>query len=184
MQPPRPSQIRVLKTDDLPVIFEIINDSARAYQGVIPPDAWHEPYMSLDELESEIRKGVRFYVFEMAGRILGVMGIQEVKDVTLVRHAYVRTECRGRGIGRSLLDYMIQLTHRPVLIGTWKAATWAIEFYRKNGFELVSAEAKDRLLRTYWTIPERQAQESVVLAKGRWFEQVYPLQPGDGRSNS
>ncbi|HXU77392.1 MAG TPA: GNAT family N-acetyltransferase, partial [Methylomirabilota bacterium] len=115
---------------------------------------------------------------------LGVMGIQEVKDVTLVRHAYVRTECRGRGIGRSLLDYMIQLTHRPVLIGTWKDATWAIEFYRKNGFELVSEKAKDRLLRSYWTIPERQVQESVVLAKGRWFEQVNPLQPGDGHSNS
>lgn len=176
--------IRAFKTDDVPVIFEIINDSARAYQGVIPPDTWHEPYMALDELESEIGKGVRFYVFEMAGRILGVMGIQEVKDVTLIRHAYVRTECRGQGIGRSLLEYMIQLTQRPVLIGTWKAATWAIEFYRKNGFELVSEEAKNRLLRAYWTIPERQVQESVVLVSGRWLEQVNPLLPGDGRSNS
>jgi GNAT superfamily N-acetyltransferase len=149
---------------DLPVVCEIINDSAQAYKGVIPPDRWHEPYMPKSELESEIAKGVRFFDCRVDGRIVGVMGIQDVKDVTLIRHAYVRTECRGQGIGRALLEQLSQFTRRPVLIGAWKAATWAIRFYEQNGFRLVCEEEKNRLLRTYWTIPDRQIEESVVLA--------------------
>jgi N-acetylglutamate synthase-like GNAT family acetyltransferase len=165
-------QIRACAAADVPVIFEIINDSAQAYKGVIPQDAWHEPYMPLAKLEAEMGNGVRFYGYELAGRLLGVMGIQDVKDVTLIRHAYVRTECRAQGIGRALLEYVARLTERPVLIGAWKAATWAIGFYRKNGFELVSEDQKNRLLKIYWTVPERQIQESVVLASSRGSEHV------------
>jgi GNAT superfamily N-acetyltransferase len=164
--------IRPCEAADTTAIFEIINDSAQAYKGVIPDDAWHEPYMSMAELESEIGKGVRFYGCTMAGRMLGVMGIQDVKDVTLIRHAYVRTEHRAHGIGRSLLEYMDQLTERPILIGAWKAATWAIQFYQKNGFALIGEADKNRLLRIYWSVPEHQIRRSVVLANGRWFESV------------
>lgn len=161
--------IRSCETADVPVIFEIINDSARAYKDVNPADAWQDPYLPMDKLESEIGKGVRFYAYDIAGRTVGVMGIQDVKDVTLIRHAYVRTECRAHGVGRSLLAYMDQLTQQPILIGAWKAATWAIRFYEKNGFVLVGEEEKNRLLKTYWTVPERQARESVVLASQRWL---------------
>ncbi len=153
---------------DLPTVFEIINESALAYKGLIPVDRWHEPYMPMAELQSEISHGVRFYGYRAEGRLLGVMGIQDVKDVTLIRHAYVRTESRGRGIGRELLDYLRQLTNRPVLIGTWKAATWAIRFYERHGFVLVSDEEKNRLLKIYWTVPDRQIEESVVLVNERW----------------
>jgi len=153
---------------DLPVIFEIINESARAYQGVIPADRWHEPYMPMAELISEIGNGVRFFGYHAGDRLVGVMGIQEVRDVTLIRHAYVRTECRSQGIGGKLLNHLNQLTSRPVLIGTWKAATWAIHFYEKNGFVLLGDEEKNRLLKIYWTIPDRQIEESVVLADQRW----------------
>ena len=157
--------------DELPVIFEIINESALAYKGVIPTDRWHEPYMPMAELNSEIAKGVRFYCCRLDQRIVGVMGIQDVKDVTLIRHAYVRTKERRHGIGRVLLEHLNQLTARPVLIGTWKAATWAVRFYEKHGFTLVSDEEKNRLLRIYWTIPDRQVEESVVLVSPRWRQQ-------------
>jgi GNAT superfamily N-acetyltransferase len=153
---------------DWPEIAEIINESALAYKRVIPADRWHEPYMPMAELESEIGKGVRFYGVRIGERLVGVMGIQDVKDVTLIRHAYVRTACRGQGIGRELLTYLNQLTARPVLIGTWKAATWAIRFYEHNGFTRVSDEEKNRLLKIYWTVPARQIEESVVLADERW----------------
>jgi len=150
---------------DVPAIHEIINDAAQAYKGVIPADRWHEPYMSLDELKSEIAKGVRFFGCRVDGRLVGVMGIQDVKDVTLIRHAYVRTKERRNGIGRALLEKLTSQTRRPILIGTWKAATWAIGFYEKNGFRVVGEEEKTRLLRAYWTIPDRQVEESVVLAQ-------------------
>lgn len=156
--------IRPAGRDDVAAIHEIINDAAHAYKGVIPPDRWHEPYMPMPELESEIGKGVRFHCATQGDRVVGVMGIQDVKDVTLIRHAYVRTAARRHGIGQALLQHLNQLTTRPVLIGTWKAATWAIRFYEKNGFRLVSDEEKNRLLRIYWTIPDRQVEESVVLA--------------------
>jgi GNAT superfamily N-acetyltransferase len=153
---------------DVPTIFEIINDAARAYKGVIPADRWHEPYMPLAQLETEIAKGVRFYGYRTSGRLAGVMGIQEVKDVTLIRHAYVRTEHRGSGIGRKLLTHLNQLTTRPVLIGTWRDAVWAVRFYQKNGFSLVNEDEKNRLLGIYWTVPQRQVEESVVLVDQRW----------------
>jgi len=166
----------------VPVIFEIVNDSAQAYKGVIPEDAWHEPYMSMTELESEIARGVRFYGCDLGGRILGVMGIQDVKDVTLIRHAYVRTGCRGQGIGRKLLEHMDHLAKRPILIGAWKAAAWAIAFYEKNGFVLVGEQEKNRLLRIYWTVPQRQIQESVVLANERCFEHPNKVVQDDARN--
>jgi GNAT superfamily N-acetyltransferase len=153
---------------DVPAIFEIINQSAQAYKGVIPADRWHEPYMPQAELESEIARGVRFFGCRLDGQLVGVMGIQDVKDVTLIRHAYVRPEHRGHGIGGALLESLSRLTSRPVLIGTWKAATWAIRFYEKHGFALASDEEKDRLLKIYWTVPERQIAESVVLSDARW----------------
>ena len=153
---------------DLPMIFEIINESAQAYKGVIPADRWHEPYMPMAELVSEISKGVRFYGYCAGDRLVGVMGVQDVKDVTLIRHAYVRTECRSQGIGGKLLTHLNQVTARPVLIGTWKAATWAIRFYEKNGFVLLGEDEKNRLLKIYWTVPERQIEESIVLAYQRW----------------
>jgi GNAT superfamily N-acetyltransferase len=162
------TQIAACQARDLPTIFDIINDAAQAYKGIIPADRWHEPYMPMAELESEIAKGVRFYGYTLEGRLVGVMGIQDVKDVTLIRHAYVRTRSRRHGIGHALLEHLNGLTPRPVLIGTWKAATWAIRFYEKNGFRLVDEEEKNHLLRTYWTIPARQVEESVVLVNPRW----------------
>src|SRR5437868_2435477 len=130
--------IRPADPGDRPAIHEIINDAAQAYKGVIPADRWHEPYMPMPELESEIARGIRFYCATQDDRVIGVMGIQDVKDVTLIRHAYVRTAARRRGIGQALLQHLKELTHRPVLIGTWKAATWAIRFYEKNGFRLLT----------------------------------------------
>jgi len=154
---------------DLPLMFEIINESAHAYKGVIPEDRWHEPYMPMAELLSEISKGVSFFGYYEDAHLLGVMGIQEVKDVTLIRHAYVRTNCRSKGIGGKLLTHLNELTTRPVLIGTWKAALWAIHFYKKHGFALLGDDEKNRVLKIYWTVPDRQIQESVVLADQRWL---------------
>jgi GNAT superfamily N-acetyltransferase len=154
---------------DVETIFEIVNDSARAYKGVIPEAAWHEPYMPTEHLRSEIAKGVRFYCCDVDGRTMGVMGIQDVKDVTLVRHAYVRSESRSQGIGRTLLESVTRLTARPVLIGAWRAASWAIRFYQNNGFTLLDEHGKTQALATYWTISPFQAEESVVLADRRWF---------------
>jgi GNAT superfamily N-acetyltransferase len=153
---------------DVPEICAIINQSAQAYKGVIPADRWHEPYMPRAEVDAEIARGVTFFGCRDAERLVGVMGIQHVKDVTLIRHAYVRTECRGQGVGQELLQHLAQLTDRPVLIGTWKAATWAIRFYEKNGWQLVEEAEKKRLLQTYWTIPDRQVEESVVLKDAKW----------------
>lgn len=155
---------------DVPAICEIINDSALAYKGVIAADRWHEPYMPMAELESEIAKGVVFHGYFLERRLIGVMGIQEVKDVTLIRHAYVLSASRGQGVGGQLLDCLRRLTTRPILIGTWKAAAWAVRFYEKNGFSLLGDEAKNRALETYWTVPVRQREESVVLADQRWRE--------------
>jgi GNAT superfamily N-acetyltransferase/ketosteroid isomerase-like protein len=162
--------IRAARVDDLDTVFEIINDSARAYQGVIPAAAWREPYMPMDHLQSEIAKGVRFYCCDLEGRTMGVMGIQDVQDVTLIRHAYVRSQSRSQGIGRALLEFATRLTSRPVLIGAWRAASWAIQFYQKNGFTLLDEARKNRLLGTYWTISSFQTQESIVLADRRWWD--------------
>jgi N-acetylglutamate synthase-like GNAT family acetyltransferase len=157
--------IRPCNTADFEAIYEIVNDAAVAYKGVIPADRWHEPYMPREELRYEIDAGVRFWGYEENGELIGVMGIQDVQDVTLIRHAYVRTTQRRKGIGGKLLSHLLTLTERPILIGTWAAASWAIRFYEKHGFRLVSEEEKNRLLKEYWSIPERQVETSVVLVE-------------------
>jgi N-acetylglutamate synthase-like GNAT family acetyltransferase len=157
--------IRPCTDADFDTIHSIINEAAEAYRGVIPADRWHEPYMSREELRHEIESGVRFWGYEEEGDLFGVMGIQDVQDVTLIRHAYVRTAKRGQGIGGKLLATLSTNTSRPILIGTWAAATWAIRFYEKHGFKMVTPEEKDRLLKKYWSIPERQVETSVVLAE-------------------
>lgn len=152
-------------------ICSIINDAAGAYRGVIPADRWKEPYMSLEELKHEIDDGVVFWGYQEDNRLIGVMGIQPVLEVTLIRHAYVCTANRNQGIGGKLLSFLYSETGRPVLIGTWAAAVWAIGFYEKHGFKLVSPEEKNRLLRKYWSIPDRQIDTSVVLADQKYFLQ-------------
>jgi GNAT superfamily N-acetyltransferase len=160
--------IRRCDDDDLESILSVINDAAQAYKGVIPADRWHEPYMSENELRNEMADGVEFWGYEEQNGLAGVMGIQNVKDVTLIRHAYVRRTRQRLGIGGKLLLRLIQLTDRPVLIGTWADASWAISFYERNGFKMVTHEEKNRLLKKYWSIPERQIETSVVLADRRW----------------
>jgi len=162
--------IRKCSDKDFEIIYEIINDAAKAYEGIIPPDCYKEPYMSRDELRKEIEAGVNFWGYEEDNQLVGVMGIQEVKDVTLIRHAYVRPSKQHRGIGEKLLLHLLKQTSKPVLIGTWANAHWAISFYEKNGFRLVPHEEKDELLRKYWSIPERQVEASVVLADEKWFK--------------
>jgi len=162
--------IRQCDKTELETIYEIVNDAAQAYKGVIPADCWKEPYMSKDELRREMDEGVVFWGYEEDGELVGVMGIQQVQDVTLIRHAYVRTAKRNQGIGGKLLSYLREKTTRPILIGTWADAVWAIRFYEKDGFRLVSSQEKDRLLREYWSIPERQIETSVVLAGQKWFD--------------
>jgi N-acetylglutamate synthase-like GNAT family acetyltransferase len=158
--------IRLCTDADFDTTYSIVNEAAEAYRGIIPADRWHEPYMPQEELRHEIDSGVRFWGYEEAGELLGVMGIQDVQDVTLIRHAYVRTANRGKGIGGRLLVELRKLTARPILIGTWAAATWAITFYEKHGFRMVTPAEKDRLLKKYWSIPERQVETSVVLREG------------------
>jgi GNAT superfamily N-acetyltransferase len=150
---------------DIDEIFEIINNAALAYKGVIPGDRWHEPYMSAEEIRHEIKDGVIFWGFEQEGCLAGVMGIQHKGDVVLIRHAYVLTRLRRQGIGEKLLRHLEGLTDKPILVGTWKEASWAVSFYRKNGYCLVSEKEKNQLLRKYWSIPERQIDTSVVLAQ-------------------
>lgn len=153
-------------------MLAIINAAAQAYRGVIPPDRWHEPYMPAAELDAEIADGIVFWVAEEGARLLGVMGIQDKGEVALVRHAYVSPSAQKKGIGTQLLHHVQQLAGKPVLIGTWAAASWAIEFYRRNGFTVVSNAEKDVLLRKYWSIPARQIETSVVLADARWKQGV------------
>jgi N-acetylglutamate synthase-like GNAT family acetyltransferase len=162
--------IRKSVAADFDAILAIINDAALAYRGVIPADRWHEPYMSREELAREISDGVVFWVGEQEGRLLGVMGIQDKGDVALVRHAYVSPATQRTGIGTRLLRHVENLVDKPLLIGTWASASWAIDFYKRNGFNVVPSGEKDRLLRTYWSIPARQVETSVVLASGRWME--------------
>lgn len=156
--------IRRCTDDDFAAIESVINEAAEAYRGVIPADCWHEPYMPAQELKNEIAAGVNFWGWENAGALAGVMGIQEVRGATLIRHAYVRVGQQGRGIGSELLAFLIGQAQGALLVGTWAAAEWAIRFYQRHGFRLVSAEEKDRLLATYWNIPRRQKETSVVLA--------------------
>lgn len=155
--------IRLCDKFDTELIYEIINDASQAYKGIIPDDRYHEPYMTIEELENELNDGVIFWGFEKDEKLLGVMGIQDREEVSLIRHAYVRTNQRKSGIGTKLLSHLIQMTEKPILIGTWDSAKWAINFYIKNGFQLVSEEEKIRLLNKYWNIPQRQIETSVVL---------------------
>lgn len=163
--------IRPCNRRDFAEVLEIVNDAAQAYRGVIPADCCGEPYMPEGELLHEIEAGVRFWGVEDGGRLVAVMGIQHVGDVSLIRHAYVRTAYRRQGVGSRLLGALLLQASRPLLVGTWAAASWAIRFYERHGFRLVTPEEKDRLLRKYWNIRDRQIETSVVLADGKWFEQ-------------
>ena len=160
--------IRKCDETDFETIYEIINEAAQAYKGIIPEDRWKEPYMPRDELRHEMDAGVEFWGYEEHGELLGLMGIQHVVDVTLIRHSYVRTAKQSQGIGGKLLSHLRTMTSHPILIGTWADATWAIRFYEKHGFILVSSEEKARLLKKYWSIPDRQIETSVVLAEEKW----------------
>jgi len=150
--------IRQCDSSEFETIHEIINDAAQTYKGIIPADCWKEPYMLEDELRHEMDAGVVFWGYEEDGALVGVMGLQHVQDVTLIRHAYVRTAKRNQGVGGKLLAFLRQQTTRPILVGTWADAVWAIRFYEKHGFRLVSPEEKDRLLRRYWSVHERQIE--------------------------
>jgi N-acetylglutamate synthase-like GNAT family acetyltransferase len=157
--------IRRCDQKDFIEIFEIINDAAQAYKGVIPADRWHKPYMSRRQLQKEFHAGVSFWGLEEEGGLIGVMGIQDKGDVTLIRHAYVLSHLRNRGTGSRLLRFLESMTKKPILIGTWADAIWALSFYKKNGYRLVSIDEKNLLLKKYWNIPARQVETSVVLAQ-------------------
>jgi GNAT superfamily N-acetyltransferase len=160
--------IRKCTEADLSALYEVVNDAAQAYRGIIPADRWHEPYMPMEELKSEMAAGVRFWGCESGGELLGVMGIQDKGEVDLIRHAYVKTAQRKQGIGSELLRHIEKLARKPILLGTWTAATWAVAFYEKNGYRRLSRQETGRLLRKYWSIPERQIETSVVLANAAW----------------
>jgi GNAT superfamily N-acetyltransferase len=162
--------IRRCDENDFDRIWAIINDGAEAYRGTIPEDRWTQPYMSRDKLRHEIDAGVVFWGYQDSGTLLGVMGIQEVQDVTLIRHAYVLTGSQKQGIGAQLLSHLRPFAHGPILIGTWADAVWAIRFYERHGFRVVTAAEKERLLKRYWSIPERQVETSVVMADAHWWE--------------
>ena len=162
--------IRPCDNNDFESIYSIINDAAKAYEGVIPEDRWKEPYMPKEELRHEMDEGVLFWGYDEGGELVGVMGIQHIRDVTLIRHAYVLTTRQNQGLGGKLLSQLRGQSNRPILIGTWADAVWAIRFYQKHGFRLVSQEEKNRLLKRYWSIPKRQVETSVVLADRRWFD--------------
>jgi N-acetylglutamate synthase-like GNAT family acetyltransferase len=161
--------IRRCDDNDFDTILQIINDAAQAYKGVIPADCWKEPYMSKEHLRHEMDAGVVFWEYEEKRELLGVMGIQDVQDVTLIRHAYVLTSRRNHGIGGKLIVHLKTLITRPTLVGTWGAASWAIRFYEKYGFRQVAREETEWLLRKYWSIPEQQTETSLVLADQKWF---------------
>jgi GNAT superfamily N-acetyltransferase len=158
------SGIRLCNDHERTAVLAIVNAAAEAYRGVIPADRWHEPYMPREELDGAITAGVVFWGHEQDGRLVGVMGLQSVRDVDLIRHAYVLPESQGRGIGGALLRHLRGLSTRPMLVGTWAAADWAVRFYERHGFRLASPANKTVLLKTYWSIPDRQIETSVVLS--------------------
>lgn len=158
------SLVRLCRDDEREAILRIVNLAAEAYRGVIPEDRWREPYMPASELDGEVAAGVAFWGYESEGELLGLMGIQPVRDVDLIRHAYVLPGRQRGGVGSVLLEHLIDLSTQRMLVGTWAAAEWAIRFYRRHGFELVTPEQKTELLGRYWTIPDRQIETSVVLA--------------------
>ncbi|MGD8229561.1 MAG: GNAT family N-acetyltransferase [Desulfobacteraceae bacterium] len=162
--------IRQCIADDFETIYLIINEAAKKYEDIIPKDRWKVPYMSREELRCEIEAGISFWGYEKDGELIGVAGMQHVQDVTLIRHAYVRTSKQKQGVGSKLLFFLCKQTPHPILIGTWADALWAIRFYENRGFTVVSPEEKNRLLRRYWSVPERQIETSVVLADQKWFD--------------
>jgi N-acetylglutamate synthase-like GNAT family acetyltransferase len=161
--------IRPCDIVDFETVYAIVNDAAQSYKGAIPADCWKEPYMSKEETQHEIDMGVVFWGYEENGELVGVMGIQNVHDVTLIRHAYVCKAKQNQGVGSKLLTFLRMRITRPILIGTWADAAWATRFYEKHGFRLISQAERDILLRKYWCIPEHQIETSVVLADERWF---------------
>lgn len=163
-------RIRPSRDEDFSAILETVNAAAQAYRGAIPADCWHEPYMPAEELASEIEHGVVFWVAEDEGRLLGAMGIQDKDEVALVRHAYVAPGAQRGGVGTNLLRHIERLADKPVLIGAWADAKWAIDFYRRNGYAVLTGADKDALLARYWSVPARQMETSVVLADRRWIE--------------
>jgi GNAT superfamily N-acetyltransferase len=166
--------IRRCGARDFESIWAIINDGAQAYKGIIPADRWTEPYMAREKLQHEIDHGVVFWGYEDAGSLVAVMGIQQVQDVTLIRHAYVRTTSQKQGLGALLLSHLRNMADNRVLIGTWADAAWAIRFYERYGFQVVTPDEKQRLLKKYWTVPDRQIETSVVLADPKWREIQQP----------
>jgi GNAT superfamily N-acetyltransferase len=168
------SNVRSCRDDERAAILAIVNSAAEVYRGVIPADRWHEPYMPSAELDVELGAGVEFWGYEQEDALVGVMGFQPVLDVDLIRHAYVSPRLQGQGVGAALLRHLRLMSARPMLVGTWAAADWAIRFYRRHGFELVSPERKTALLKTYWSIPERQIETSVVLASPLSTRLEYP----------
>jgi N-acetylglutamate synthase-like GNAT family acetyltransferase len=162
--------IRPGQPEDFEAMWDIINAAAQAYKGVIPEDCWQDPYMSKEELAHEIKAGVNFWGYEEDRKLIGIMGLQEVQDVALIRHAYVQPKRQNKGVGGRLLIFLKNKTARPLLVGTWAAATWAIKFYEKHGFFLVKEEEKEGLLRKYWHVPQRQIEASVVLADIKWLD--------------
>ncbi|RJQ79504.1 MAG: N-acetyltransferase [Desulfobacteraceae bacterium] len=165
--------LRPCEPNDFEDIYTIINDGAQAYKGVIPADRWHDPYMSRPDLEGEIQDNVLFWGIEQRGRLTAVMGIQDKGEVNLIRHAYVRTQCHRQGLGSRLLTCLAGMTAKPILIGTWADARWAVSFYQKHGYVLLEEEEKERVLKKYWRIPPRQVETSVVLADPRWFQSAW-----------
>jgi len=157
--------IRPCGDDERGAILAIVNAAAEAYRGVIPADRWHEPYMPAAELDEEIAAGVVFWGYDDDGALVGVMGVQQVRDVDLIRHAYVAPGRQRGGVGSALLEHLLARAERPMLVGTWAAADWAIRFYQRHGFARVALDRIAPLLRTYWSIPERQIETSVVLAR-------------------
>jgi RimJ/RimL family protein N-acetyltransferase len=162
--------IRKCTASDFERIYEIINHAAQAYKGVIPAEYWNEPYMSRGELRHELDDGIVMWGFEDKGELVGVMGIQHIQNVTLIRHSYVCTSKQNQGIGGKLLSFLKELTEEPILIATWSNAVWAIRFYEKHGFRLVSIKEGYQLQKKYWSSPEIKVKTSVVLADEKWFE--------------
>ena len=154
------------KKADTSKILYIINNASLRYKGIIPDDCWHEPYMSEQELIDEFSDGVRMYGYHHNTKLIGVIGIQEVKDIILIRHAYTLTSYQGRGAGSALLKYLLKENQNSrLLVGTWKNATWAIRFYEKFGFILHAKEETTLLLKKYWNIPAKQIENSVVMER-------------------